>query len=149
MDFRKSEAFDSAAQFFTLAAGGGVNIWQPKPMFLGGIAPALAVAHLAQAHGSWTAPHQREGPVATAVCLQLAACLPNFLIQEHSMLRGLRISSRATQRSTLKTVTFPLPQGPGLEFDLNQDVIKARPYDVTAFLNINEEGWEQRIGHFG
>jgi len=65
------------------------------------------------------------------------------------MLRGLRISSRATQRSTLKTVTFPLPQGPGLEFDLNQDVIKARPYDVTAFLNINEEGWEQRIGHFG
>jgi len=52
MDFRKSEAFDSAAQFFTLAAGGGVNIWQPKPMFLGGIAPALAVAHLAQAHGA-------------------------------------------------------------------------------------------------
>ena len=45
MDFRKSEAFDSAAQFFTLAAGGGVNIWQPKPMSLGGIAPALAVAH--------------------------------------------------------------------------------------------------------
>jgi len=38
------------------------------------------------------------------------------------MLRGLRISSRATQRSTLKTVTFPLPQGPGLGLDLNQDV---------------------------
>ena len=28
-------------------------------------------------------PHQSGGPVATAVCLQLAACVPNFLIQEH------------------------------------------------------------------
>ena len=39
--------------------------------------------HLAAAHGSWIAPHQSGGPVATAVCLQLAAAVPNFLIQEH------------------------------------------------------------------
>ena len=43
----------------------------------------LAVAHLAEANGAWIAPHQSGGPVATAVCLQLAACIPNFLIQEH------------------------------------------------------------------
>ena len=55
----------------------------PEPMSLGGITPALAVANLALAHGSYIAPHQSGGPVATAVCLQLAACVPNFLIQEH------------------------------------------------------------------
>ena len=33
------EAFESVAQFFTLAVGAGVNIWQPKPMSLGGIGP--------------------------------------------------------------------------------------------------------------
>jgi galactonate dehydratase len=144
------EAFDSVAQFFTLAVGGGVNIWQPEPMSLGGIGPTLAVAHLAQAHGSWIAPHQSGGPVATAVCLQLAACLPNFLIQEHfDPFNASWTQNLVTWSPEINPQNghLSLPQGPGLGLDLNQDVIKDHPYDVTAFLNINEEGWEQRIGH--
>src|SRR5262249_55094612 len=77
------EMYDTVGQFYTLAAAGGVNIFQPEPMSLGGIGPTLAVANLALAHGSWIAPHQSGGPVATAVCLQLAAAVENFLIQEH------------------------------------------------------------------
>ena len=77
------EMYDTVGQFYTLAAGGGVNIFQPEPMSLGGIAPSMQVANLALAHGSYIAPHQSGGPVATAVCLQLAAAVPNFLIQEH------------------------------------------------------------------
>ena len=77
------EMYDTVGQFFTLATGGEINIFQPEPMSLGGIANTLSVAGLASAHGSWIAPHQSGGPVATAVCLQLAACVPNFLIQEH------------------------------------------------------------------
>ncbi len=144
------EAFDSVAQFFTLAVGGGVNIWQPEPMSLGGIGPTLAVAHMAQAHGSWIAPHQSGGPVATAVCLQLAACLPNFLIQEHfDPFNAAWTQDLVTWHPEINPENghLSLPQGPGLGLDLNQDVMRAHPYDVTAFLNINEEGWEQRIGH--
>ncbi len=144
------EAFDSVAQFFTLAAGGGVNIWQPEPMSLGGIGPTLAVAHLAQAHGSWIAPHQSGGPVATAVCLQLAACVPNFLIQEHfDPFNASWTQDLVTWHPEINPANghLSLPQGPGLGLDLNQSVIKDHPYDVTAFLNINEEGWESRIGH--
>ena len=77
------EMYDTVGQFYSLAAGGGVNIFQPEPMSLGGIAPSMQVANLALAHGSHIAPHQSGGPVATAVCLQLAAAVPNFLIQEH------------------------------------------------------------------
>ena len=77
------EMYDTVGQFYALAEGGGVNIFQPEPMSLGGIGPAMQVAGLAAAHGSWIAPHQSGGPVATAVCLQLAAAVPNFLIQEH------------------------------------------------------------------
>ena len=40
-----------------------------------------------------------------------------------------------------------LPQAPGFGLDLNLDVIKDHPYDVNAFLNVNEEGWERRVGH--
>ena len=63
------EQFDKIGKFFTLAEGGGVSIWQPEPMSLGGIMNTIAVAHLAEANGAWIAPHQSGGPVATAVCL--------------------------------------------------------------------------------
>ncbi|TIS88522.1 MAG: mandelate racemase/muconate lactonizing enzyme family protein, partial [Mesorhizobium sp.] len=46
------EMYDTVGQFYTLAAGGGVNIFQPEPMSLGGIGPSMQVANLALAHGS-------------------------------------------------------------------------------------------------
>jgi len=52
------EQFDKIGKFFTLAEGGGVSIWQPEPMSLGGIINTMAVAHLAEANGAWIAPHQ-------------------------------------------------------------------------------------------
>ena len=77
------EMYDTVGQFFTLAERGGVNIFQPEPMSLGGITQHAGGRASALAHGSYIAPHQSGGPIATAVCLQLAACIPNFLIQEH------------------------------------------------------------------
>ncbi|MFL5260630.1 MAG: mandelate racemase/muconate lactonizing enzyme family protein, partial [Hyphomicrobiales bacterium] len=58
------EMYDTVGQFFTLAERGGVNIFQPEPMSLGGIVNTLAVADLALAHGSYIAPHQSGGPIA-------------------------------------------------------------------------------------
>jgi galactonate dehydratase len=143
------EMYDTVGQFFTLAEGGGVNIFQPEPMSLGGIANTLAVADVALAHGSYIAPHQSGGPVATAVCLQLAACVPNFLIQEHF--------DAFNEPWTRDLVTWhpaidpenghlSLPEAPGLGIDLNVEVARAHPYDAAAYLNIFETGWERRLG---
>jgi galactonate dehydratase len=143
------EMYDTVGQFFTLAERGGVNIFQPEPMSLGGIGNTLAVANLALSHGSYIAPHQSGGPVATAVCLQLAACVPNFLIQEHF--------DPFNEPWTRDLVSWhpqidpgnghlSLPEAPGLGLELNTDVARAHPYDPDAFLNIFEEGWEQRLG---
>jgi len=143
------EMYDTIGQFFTLAAGGGVNIFQPEPMSLGGISNTLSVANLALAHGSWIAPHQSGGPVATAVCLQLAACVPNFLIQEHF--------DPFNEAWTRNLVTWAphidptnghlnLPEGPGLGVELNVDVAREHPYNPSAYLNIHREGWEKRLG---
>ncbi len=78
------EMYDTVGQFFTLAAGGGVNIFQPEPMSLGGIGNTLAVANLALAHGSY----HRAAPDRAARSRRPSACswppaVPNFLIQEH------------------------------------------------------------------
>jgi galactonate dehydratase len=143
------EMYDTVGQFFTLAAGGGVNIFQPEPMSLGGITNTLAVADLALAHGSYIAPHQSGGPIATAVCLQLAACVPNFLIQEHfDAFNELWARDLVTWNPTIDPSNghLSLPDAPGLGIDLNVDVAREHPYDPKAYLNIFEEGWEKRLG---
>jgi galactonate dehydratase len=141
--------YDTVGQFYTLAAGGGVNIFQPEPMSLGGITNTLAVAHLAQAHGSWIAPHQSGGPVATAVCLQLAACVPNFLIQEHfDAFNEPWVRDLVTWHPRLDPSNghLSLPDAPGLGLDFHMDVARAHPYDPRAYLNIYQDGWEKRLG---
>lgn len=143
------EMYDTVGQFYTLAAGGGVNIFQPEPMSLGGIAPAMQVANLALAHGSYIAPHQSGGPVATAVCLQLAAAVPNFLIQEHfDAFNDAWTHALVTWHPSVdaKTGHLSLPDAPGLGIDLDIDVVKQHPYDAHAYLNVHTEGWEQRLG---
>ena len=143
------EMYDTIGQFYALAAGGGVNIFQPEPMSLGGIGPTLAVANLALAHGSWIAPHQSGGPVATAVCLQLAACVPNFLIQEHfDPFNEPWTRQLVTWAPSLDPATghLSLPTSPGIGLDLDIDVAREHPYDPNAYLNVSKEGWEKRLG---
>jgi galactonate dehydratase len=143
------EMYDTVGQFFTLAERGGVNIFQPEPMSLGGIGNTLAVANLALAHGSWIAPHQSGGPVATAVCLQLAACVPNFLIQEHfDAFNEPWARDLVTWNPVIEATNghLSLPDAPGLGIDLNLEVARAHPYDPQAYLNIFAPGWEKRLG---
>lgn len=143
------EMYDTVGQFYTLAERGGVNIFQPEPMSLGGIGNTLAVANLALAHGSWIAPHQSGGPVATAVCLQLAACVPNFLIQEHfDAFNEPWARDLVTWNPTIDPANghLSLPDGPGLGIELDLDVARAHPYDPHAYLNVFQPGWEKRLG---
>ena len=143
------EQFDKIGKFFTLAVGGGVSIWQPEPMSVGGILNTIAVAHIAAANGAWIAPHQSGGPVATAVCLQLAACVPNFLILEHfDAFNDPWTRDLVTWNPTvdLHTGHLNFPTAPGLGLDLNLDVIRQHPYDPAAYFDTTQKGWEKRIG---
>jgi galactonate dehydratase len=143
------ENFHSVGQFMTLLKAGHVSILQPEPMSLGGLLPTLTVSAMAAADGAWVAPHQSGGPVATAVCLQLAACVPNFLVQEYfdpfneEWTRDLVTWAPKLDRATGE---LSLPDGPGLGVDLNLDVALAHPYDPGAFLDVTSEGWEHRLG---
>jgi galactonate dehydratase len=146
------EQFDCIGKFMTLAKGGHVSIFQPEPMSLGGIGNTLAVANIARANGAWIAPHQSGGPVATAVCLQLAACVPNFLIQEHfDPLNAPWTQDLVTWHPTInpKNGHLSLPDAPGLGLDLNLDVVREHPYDPNSFLDGTKKGWEKRLGTKG
>ncbi len=143
------ETFDSIGQFHDLVAGGGVSILQPEPMSLGGIGPTLAVAAIARGAGGWIAPHQSGGPVATAVCLQLAASVPNFLIQEYfDPFNEPWARDLVSWTPTIDPNTghIDLPNEPGIGVTLNLDVAREHPYDPQAYLDVHQEGWEQRLG---
>jgi galactonate dehydratase len=143
------ENFHTVGQFATLARLGDVSIWQPEPMGLGGLQPAAAVCELAAAEGAWVAPHQSGGPVATAVCLQLGAFAPTFLIQEHFDPFNEPWTSRLVSWTpTLDTATgaLSLPEAPGIGVDLDLEVARAHPYDPAAYLDVTAPGWELRLG---
>jgi len=58
-------------------------ILQPDLSHAGGLMECRFIAAMAEAHFVAIAPHCPLGPVALAACLQLDACTPNFLVQEH------------------------------------------------------------------
>jgi galactonate dehydratase len=143
------ETFSSIGQFHDLAASGAVSILQPEPMSLGGIGRTLDVAAIARGAGAWIAPHQSGGPVATAVCLQLAAAVPNFLIQEHfDPFNEPWTQDLVSWTPKLDPATghLDLPTEPGLGVTLDLEVAAAHPYDPHAYLDVHQPGWEQRLG---
>ena len=55
---------------------------------VGGLLEAKKIASMAEVFGAQIAPHLYNGPIGAAASIQLAACTPNFLIQESIMTFG-------------------------------------------------------------
>ena len=70
-------------QFQELIERQAVAVVQPDISHCGGIWEARKIAAMAESRNIAIAPHCPLGPIALAASLQLAACTPNFLIQEH------------------------------------------------------------------
>jgi galactonate dehydratase len=57
-------------------------ILQPDVCYAGGITELKIIAGMAEAYYTPLAPHNPQGPCSLAASLQIAAAIPNFLIQE-------------------------------------------------------------------
>ena len=57
-------------------------ILQPDVCYAGGITELRLIAGMAEAYYLPIAPHNPQGPCSLAASLQIAASIPNFLIQE-------------------------------------------------------------------
>ena len=80
---RHRRALHSLYQFQTLLTRHGVQYLRPDVCLCGGITGAKKIAAIAEAHDAQVVPHNPLSPVSTAACLQIAACIPNFAIQEY------------------------------------------------------------------
>lgn len=140
------ESFHTLGEFVELAEAGGVAYWQPEAAHLGGLFPLRQVATLAEANDSVIAPHQAGGPVATAVCLTIAACTNNHVIQEffdpfnEEWEREIVTWSPELDEDGCVSV----PTAPGIGVELNLDACARYPYEQQNFLPIFEDDWERR-----
>ncbi|MBI3943000.1 MAG: mandelate racemase/muconate lactonizing enzyme family protein, partial [Chloroflexi bacterium] len=115
-------------------AKGIADIIQPDLGKCGGLLEMKKIAAMAEAEYVMVAPHNPLGPVGSVATLHLSATIPNFQIQEMVRETGQRGVPWRTDLIYGATVNrpqdgyIPLPPGPGLGIDLNEEVAAAHPY---------------------
>jgi galactonate dehydratase len=142
------ESFTTAHQFAELLAYNTVHILQPDPSNLGGIWKTRQVCAMVDAHYGVVAPHQAQGPISTATCVQLGACTPNLLVQE--LFDEFNVSwerDLVDQSPHVVEGKIAIPDGPGLGVDLNWAEVEKHPYEISNFLPLFAPGWERREGN--
>jgi len=102
-----------------------VAVVQPDLSHVGGIFEARKIGAMAEVKGISVAPHCPLGPVSLAACLQLDACLPNFLIQEHVTLGA----DYLRKPFVAKDGYVEVPQGPGLGIELDDEKVAEGRFD--------------------
>ena len=106
------------------------SILQPDVCYAGGITELRLIAGMAEAYYVPLAPHNPQGPCSLAASCQVAAAIPNFLIQEG----GAR-----TYADLLKTPFhqedsyLPLPKNPGLGIEIDEDKLLAQVGDPSPY----------------
>lgn len=102
-----------------------VAVLQPDCSHSGGILETRKIAAMGEMYYMAVAPHCPLSAVALAACLQLDACLPNFLVQEF-VSRG---EDLLVQPFVLEDGHLPVPQGPGLGIEIDQAKLAELTYD--------------------
>ena len=107
------------------------SILQPDVCYAGGITELRLIAGMAEAYYAPLAPHNPQGPCSLAASLQVAAAIPNFLIQERGDNEHANLLAKPLP--PVRAGHRELPTDPGLGITIDEDKLKAmvgepRPY---------------------
>jgi galactonate dehydratase len=105
-----------------------VDIAQPDIFHTGGIMESKKVAAMAEANHIPVSFHNPSGPISNAAILQLAACVPNFLIHEIMLTDGVFRKSMSNEEVVFDDGYIMIPDKPGLGIELNEEEVLKRPY---------------------
>lgn len=118
-------------QYRELIEKQAVSIIQPDICHVGGIYEARKLAAMIEMYYGSVAPHNPLGPISLAACLQLDACIPNFLIQEHP---GNPDKSDLgvgyiKEPFVIKNGYIDVPTKSGLGIELDEESLQDKIYD--------------------
>lgn len=123
------ERLTTKYEFARLLSCNAASILQPDLGRSGGILEGKKIAALAEVHHVQVAPHLYCGPIVAAANIQLATCVPNFLILESvGKMDGFHDKLLRKGFCWEEGYIIP-PDSPGLGVELNEEVARAYPYD--------------------
>ncbi|MBI3972263.1 MAG: galactonate dehydratase [Chloroflexi bacterium] len=105
----------------------GAAVLQPDLGHAGGILETKKIAALAETYYASVAPHNPRGPAVTMASLHLAACTPNFLIQEMVHDDELR-AEMLVEPLEVRDGYVRLPSAPGLGLRFDESLAARFPY---------------------
>ena len=109
-------------QFREVLEKGAATILQPDLSHAGGIFECRLIAGMAEAYYAGIAPHCPLGAISLAACVQLDACIPNFLMQEQ-----VNVGENYLKNPLIiKDGFIELPQTPGLGVELDEEKLASQ-----------------------
>ena len=122
------ERLCSKFEFARVLQTGAAAILQPDLGRAGGILEGKKIAAMAETRYVQIAPHLYCGPVVAAANIQLAACIPNFLILE-SIGKMDGFHARLLKKPLIwEDGCIVPPDAPGLGVELDDKVVAANPW---------------------
>jgi galactonate dehydratase len=123
------ERLHTADEFAMLLARGAVQYVRPDVCLAGGLTHAKKISAVAEAFGVGVVPHNPVSPVSTAACLQLAACIPNFVLQEYPGDEASSEKSEIVDEVARRAGdALVIPDRPGIGIALAPDAAERHPY---------------------
>ena len=116
-------------EFEMLLKRGAVQFVRPDVCMAGGLTHCKKIAALAEAHHVQVVPHNPLSPVSTAACIQLAACIPNFALQEYPIGENEPPKSEIVKSALRCEDGFIIiPDAPGIGIELAENAQERWPY---------------------
>lgn len=130
MDLATGERLYSKWDFRSLLEQRLVDVIQPDLCHAGGISECKKIAAMAEAYYVNVAPHNPQGPVATAAAAHLSMSIPNFHILEFVRSEPYR-DQALTEPWVVEKGNLLVPNLPGLGVDLNVETLQASTPHLT------------------
>lgn len=152
------ERIHTIQEFEMLLSRNAMSYVRTSVCLCGGISGTRKIAAIAEAHNAMIVPHNPLSPVSTAACMQVAAAVENFAIQElpdhegisaterynnaeKTDLHSFRQSDLVTWVPTVVNGYALLPESPGIGVSLVEDVEKRFSFRRRAIhTRLHEDG---------
>ena len=131
------EELYTKAEFREVFDKQAADIINPDICNCGGLLELKEIAAMAEPYFVTVSPHNYNSTtIGLAATLQLAACIPNFLITEYFVNFEERGAEIAVEPLRVDGGYITLPQGPGLGVELRQEALERHPYREFPLRNL-------------
>jgi len=122
------EALYTKAAFREVFEERAADILNPDVCNCGGILELKEIAAMAEPHYVAVAPHNYNSTtIGLAATIQVATCIPNFLITEYFVNFEDAGRELTVEAFTVENGYIRIPTGPGLSIELKEDALLQRP----------------------